>query len=69
MDISMPVMDGAAATRALLRINPQARVVAVSGHSAKETQVSSAGARWFLAKPYTAEQLLAKLREALDTPA
>jgi two-component system cell cycle sensor histidine kinase/response regulator CckA len=69
MDIHMPVMDGAAATRALLRINPQTRVVAVSGYSARETQVSSAGARWFLAKPYTAEQLLAKLREALDTPA
>ena len=69
MDIQMPVMDGAAATRALLRINPTAKVVAVSGYAAREGAASGAGARWFLSKPYTAEQLLAKLREALDTPA
>jgi len=65
MDVHMPVMDGAAASRALLRINPRIKVVAVSGYSSKEAYAISAGARLFLAKPYTADQLLAIIKQAL----
>jgi two-component system cell cycle sensor histidine kinase/response regulator CckA len=65
MDVHMPVMDGPAASRALLRMNPAIKVVAVSGYSSKEAQAMSAGARLFLAKPYTADQLLAIIRQAL----
>jgi PAS domain S-box-containing protein len=65
MDVHMPVMDGPAASRAMLRINPAIRVIAVSGHAARETNAMKAGARHFLAKPYTAEQVLAALHDAL----
>jgi FixJ family two-component response regulator len=41
------------------------RVVATSGFSA---DAGTAGAARFLAKPYSAEQLLGAVREVLDTP-
>jgi PAS domain S-box-containing protein len=67
MDIQMPVMDGTAAIRALLEINPGARVVACSGVTARQAQAQTAGARWFLAKPYTADELLQAIRQALES--
>jgi len=65
-DMAMPVMDGAATIRTLLKINPAIRIIASSGSVAKEPDI---GVRCFLAKPYTAETLLKTLRTLLDEDA
>jgi CheY-like chemotaxis protein len=66
-DMAMPVMDGAALTLALRRINPAVRVIAASGLSNPEHQTKAigAGAKQFLSKPYNAEMLLNSLAEIL----
>jgi PAS domain S-box-containing protein len=67
-DMMMPVMDGAATIRALLEINPGARVIAASGIAANGEVARSigAGVRHFIPKPYTADTLLKTLRQTLD---
>jgi PAS domain S-box-containing protein len=66
-DMMMPVMDGAATIRALMRIDPQVRIIAASGLSTKGTEAESAGegVKHFLPKPYTADTVLKALRELL----
>ena len=51
----MPIMDGPATARAMLRMNPNVRIVGASGlaDSALSTKALSAGVRQLLAKPYT----------------
>jgi PAS domain S-box-containing protein len=67
MDMMMPVMDGPATIHALMRLNPNVRIIAASGLHANEelARASSSGVRHFLAKPYTAETLLQILRDVL----
>ena len=70
-DMMMPVMDGAAAIRAILRLKPDAAVIAASGLAAKgvEAEAASSGEiRKFLPKPYTAGALLRALHEILSEP-
>ena len=67
-DMMMPVMDGTAVNRVLMRINPAIKIVAASGLNANGsvTQTSGTGIKHFLAKPYTAGILLKTLRAILD---
>ena len=67
MDLMMPNMDGLTAIRTLQKMNPQVKIIATSGLTANTQQVFSAGARAFLAKPYTAKELLQAL-SALMVP-
>jgi PAS domain S-box-containing protein len=69
-DMMMPFMDGAATIRALRKIEPAVRVVAMSGLMVSEyaSEAKDIGAIAFLAKPFTAEALLQVLREALESP-
>jgi PAS domain S-box-containing protein len=66
-DMMMPIMDGVATIHALMRINPNVRIVAASGISANGTaaRATGAGVRYFLPKPYTADSLLDVLWRAL----
>ncbi|MEA2489846.1 MAG: hypothetical protein QOH21_1638, partial [Acidobacteriota bacterium] len=66
-DMMMPVMDGAALIAALLHMNPQVQVIATSGTSSHDwkARAERAGARHFLAKPYTSPALLRKVAEIL----
>jgi CheY-like chemotaxis protein len=66
-DLSMPVMDGRATIYALLKINPQARIVLMSGADHLDTGAlaASLGIRHFIAKPYTAATLLRTLRSVI----
>jgi PAS domain S-box-containing protein len=63
-DLSMPVMDGRATIYALLKINPKAKIVAMSGMDESESvaRASTAGIKHFISKPYTAATLLKTLR-------
>ncbi|HEY0255982.1 MAG TPA: PAS domain S-box protein, partial [Candidatus Methylacidiphilales bacterium] len=63
-DLSMPVMDGRATIYAMLKINPKAKIVAMSGMDEAESvaKASTAGIKHFISKPYTAATLLKTLR-------
>ncbi len=67
-DMAMPVMDGAATMTALRALDPTVRIVASSGLDAGggAMKMLDAGARHFIAKPYSADELLRVLRRALD---
>ncbi|CAG0957932.1 MAG: PAS domain S-box protein [Candidatus Methanoperedens sp.] len=60
MDIMMPVMDGHASIRAIHKINPEVKVIAVSGLADNDAhgKFGSSQAKAFLSKPYTAHRLL-----------
>ncbi|HYU25700.1 MAG TPA: response regulator, partial [Thermoanaerobaculia bacterium] len=62
-DMMMPVMDGPALASALRRIDPDVRIIGSSGLDSEGYQVRAAmaGVRHFLAKPYTAEDMLRML--------
>jgi PAS domain S-box-containing protein len=70
MDMMMPLMDGAAAIRALATIDPSVRVLAVSGVTASQEALPALdlGAYAFQPKPYSAKQLLEALRKVLAQP-
>ncbi|MGB6294795.1 MAG: response regulator [Rivularia sp. (in: cyanobacteria)] len=59
-DIIMPVMDGLTTIRTLQKINPQVKIIAVSGliSNDKINTITEIGIKAFLSKPYTAKQLL-----------
>ncbi len=68
MDLSMPVLDGVAATRMLLDEQPDVRVVALTSFSDRQrvTDVLAAGAIGYLLKDSRPEELLAAVRSAAD---
>ncbi|MBD1904236.1 response regulator [Funiculus sociatus GB2-A5] len=68
LDMMMPSMDGPTTIRTLQKINPQVKVIAVSGLASKErvTEVANLGIKNFLSKPYTTQQLLQSLNEVIS---
>ncbi|HEY9846910.1 MAG TPA: response regulator, partial [Candidatus Caenarcaniphilales bacterium] len=68
-DMLMPAMDGATTIRTLAKINPQVKIVAVSGLAAndKVAEAASTSVKAFLTKPYTASELLKTLQRVLHT--
>jgi PAS domain S-box-containing protein len=66
-DLMMPIMDGLALIRALRKIDPDVKVIAVSGlaSQAKLSEVGKLEVQAFLTKPFTTEHLLTTLRKAL----
>ncbi len=67
-DMMMPYMDGPATIRALQKMNPQVKIIASSGltDNSRATEAASMGVKFFLPKPYTADQLLNTLAELLS---
>ncbi|MDJ0615976.1 MAG: PAS domain S-box protein [Calothrix sp. MO_192.B10] len=68
MDIMMPYMDGAMAIQTLHKINPQVKIIAMSGLVSSEElkQVTTSDIQGFLYKPFTAIELLNTLHQALS---
>lgn len=68
MDLTMPTMDGLACIQALLAQQSQMRILVVSALNDKSTAIEALrlGARGFLAKPFSDEQLLLALLELLE---
>lgn len=66
-DMMMPVMDGPATIRVLMRLNPNVRIIGASGITAngKVAQSVGIGVKHFLPKPYTAETLLKAIKKVL----
>ncbi len=69
-DMMMPSMDGSTTIRTLQKLNPQLKIVAVSGLASNEQVASEAGVgvKAFLSKPYTAKELLNTINGVLSTP-
>jgi CheY-like chemotaxis protein len=67
-DLVMPGMDGVATIQALQRLNPEVRIIVVSGlyPGAEAGQAAVAGIQGFLSKPYTVEAMLTTVRNVLD---
>jgi nitrogen-specific signal transduction histidine kinase/CheY-like chemotaxis protein len=66
-DMAMPVIDGAALIAALNRMEPGIRIIATTGNesAASIAKIARTGVAHILIKPYTAEQLLRTVAEAL----
>ncbi|NMG11824.1 hybrid sensor histidine kinase/response regulator [Brasilonema sp. UFV-L1] len=67
-DIMMPSLDGMNTIRALQKINPSVKIVAISGLSSNKrvAQMSGIGVQAFLSKPYTMQELLKTLHSVLN---
>jgi CheY-like chemotaxis protein len=68
MDMKMPVMGGAQTIQALRRLNPAVKVIAFSGLyvPGASGQAAEANVLAVVAKPYSAQDLLATVRSVLD---
>jgi DNA-binding NarL/FixJ family response regulator len=66
MDLSMPVMDGVEATREVLALSPETRVVVLTSFSDRErvSEALAAGAIGYLLKDCEPGELLAAVRSA-----
>lgn len=60
MDISMPELDGIAATRQIIEYDPNARIIMVSamGQMQKVVEAVEAGAKDFVVKPFEAVKII-----------
>ncbi|HET9464807.1 MAG TPA: PAS domain S-box protein [Gemmatimonadales bacterium] len=71
LDLTMPQLAGAEAALELRRLQPDIRIVAMSGYGDVEVMERFSGAQIddFLPKPFTPEQLAAKVRDVLTAVA
>jgi PAS domain S-box-containing protein len=71
-DLAMPVMDGPAFIRVLRRLNPQVRIIAMTGYQSKLSLPADLGVlgQAHLSKPFTGPVLLQTLQRVLhqETP-
>jgi len=68
LDLTMPHLDGEACYRELRRVQPGVKVILSSGYNEQDVvnRFAGKGLAGFVQKPYTTEELLAKIREALE---
>ncbi len=68
MDLTMPEMDGIACIRELIRLQPTINILVVSALDDKTTAIAALrlGARGFVAKPFTDDQLKVALLEVME---
>ncbi len=67
-DIGLPVLSGQDALRRIREMNPKAKVVLASGYvePGLKSELFKAGAKDFIQKPYSADEVLQKIREVID---
>jgi len=70
-DLKMPGMSGLEVLQAVRVLQPEMPVILITGFAAVDNavEVMKNGAADYLAKPFTNEEILAKVRKALDTRA
>lgn len=68
MDLTMPEMDGLACIEELIRLDPDVNILVVSALTDKATGIKAIdlGARGFISKPFTDEQLVDALNELVQ---
>jgi two-component system, cell cycle sensor histidine kinase and response regulator CckA len=67
LDLTMPRLDGEACCHELRRIDPTIKIILSSGYNEQDvvTRFASQDLAGFIQKPYTSEELLASVRQAL----
>jgi len=67
IDMMMPQMDGATAIHVLHKMNPQIKIITVSGLTPSDqiVEMTATKVKAFLPKPYTAQELLKTLRTVI----
>ena len=65
MDILMPVMDGIDATKAIIKIDPFAKILAITAYASKAETIIEAGAREVIQKPMRKKTILKKTKKYL----
>ena len=67
MDITMPIMDGLTASRKILEVDTNAKILMLSamGDDALMNEAKTIGIRVFLQKPFKAEELIAAISRIL----
>jgi PAS domain S-box-containing protein len=67
LDLTMPHFDGEACFREMRQLKPGVRVILSSGYNEQDivNRFAGKGLAGFVQKPYTTEELLSKIREAL----
>ena len=70
MDIVMPGMEGVETVKRICDTDPKARVIMISSVSYKEkvAEAIAAGAKWFIPKPVTTEELRRAIESVLSSP-
>ena len=70
-DVELPEMSGWDAFQKIRELTPEARAILVSGHleAPMRARMLEGGAKGFLRKPYTLDEMLRTIRDALDEPA
>ncbi len=68
MDLTMPEMDGLPCIEAIMKILPKTNILVVSALSDKTTAIQALklGARGFVAKPFSDDELLLALMDMLE---
>ncbi len=68
LDLTMPRIDGEACYREMRQLRPGVKVILSSGYNEQDifSRFAGKGLAGFVQKPYTSEELLAKIREALQ---
>lgn len=68
MDLTMPEMDGVECITQMLRILPRTNILVVSALSDKSTAIQALklGARGFVSKPFTDDELKMALLDVMD---
>ena len=69
LDINMPVLNGLAAVRQILRKRPQTKIVVFTVHDSEQTkkEITAAGAHGYLSKNKAGQDLLSVVRELLGS--
>ncbi len=64
MDISMPDMNGIEAIKGILRMNPGANIIVVTGNNYEDTRkhVFELGVKLFIGKPFSVNEVARILR-------
>ncbi len=68
MDLTMPEMDGIECIRNIMRLLPKVNILVVSALSDKSTAIAALrlGARGFVAKPFSDDELRLALLDVMD---
>jgi CheY-like chemotaxis protein len=66
-DMCMPIMDGRSTVSTLRHIDPEVRIIVITGADplAEKGSVNELGIKGFLNKPFSSEQLLVTLKQVL----
>jgi two-component system chemotaxis response regulator CheY len=67
MDITMPIMDGIAATRAIRESDPGAKVIMCTAMGQKQMVMDAiqAGAKDFIVKPFSPQRVLESIQKVI----